>query len=88
VFGDTQSVFLNWFKEDQPDLIFLCAPDIEWQPDPLRANETDRWRLFELYEAALKNAGKSYTVVTGLGPQREEPVMISVRDLFEKNESR
>lgn len=88
VFGDTQTVFLNWFKEDQPDLIFLCAPDIEWQPDPLRVNETDRWRLFELYEEALKNEGKSYTVVKGLGPQREEPVMISVQDLFEKNESK
>jgi len=85
VFGDLHSVFYTWFKTEEFDLVLLCAPDIEWQPDPLRENETDRWRLFELYKSALEKEGKKYVTVKGEGEDRVSPVIALVQELVEKS---
>lgn len=79
VFNKENSVFYKWFLEEKFDLVFLCAPDIDWQPDPLRENETDRWRLFERYETALQLAGKEYVVVSGRDESRVQPVLELIR---------
>jgi nicotinamide riboside kinase len=79
VFEKEESIFYNWFVEEKFDLVFLCAPDIDWQPDPLRENETDRWRLFERYETALQLAGKEYDVVSGRDESRVQPVLELIR---------
>jgi nicotinamide riboside kinase len=43
----------------------LCAPDIEWQPDPLREHPTERERLFVAYERLLQSVNARYKVVEG-----------------------
>ena len=52
--------------EQRPyDLWFLCAPDMPWEPDPLRENPLDRDRLFGLYEQELNALGRTYAVIQG-----------------------
>lgn len=48
----------------------LCAPDLPWEPDPLREHPADRPRLFARYEARLQALGAPYRVVTGTGAER------------------
>lgn len=57
----------NAFATRHYDLTILCAPDIPWEPDPLRENPDpeERWELFVLYENALKTYGKKYVVARG-----------------------
>lgn len=79
VFKKEDSIFYKWFVEEKFDLVFLCAPDIDWRPDPLRENETDRWRLFEKYEEALMKIQREYYVVSGLDADRVQPVLELIR---------
>ena len=62
-------------------LYVLCKPDIPWEPDPLRENEHDRDRLFEIYEKELKEMGKKYMVVSGNPDERVEMVLKHLNDL-------
>lgn len=58
-----------WVKEVTEqrsyELWLLCAPDMPWEPDPLRENPHDRDRLFAVYESTLQALGKSYLVMRG-----------------------
>lgn len=51
-------------------LHLLCAPDLPWEPDPLRESPHERPALFDRYEAALRDAAVPYAVVRGVGPDR------------------
>ncbi len=42
---------------------FLCAPDIPWEPDPLRENPDDRDQLFEKYHRYLNELKVSFTIL-------------------------
>lgn len=48
----------------------LLAPDLPWQPDPLRENPHDRDVLFEHYRRVLDDLGARYAIVRGRGPAR------------------
>lgn len=67
-FGTCPAELETLFQQRHYDLTLLCAPDIPWEYDPLREapNAEERWRLFELYEQTLINAGKKYSIITGL----------------------
>jgi len=52
------------------DLFLLCKPDMPWEADPLRENPEDRNRLFDQYQKALEEDGRSYFIVEGLGETR------------------
>ncbi len=64
------------------DHYFLCAPDIPWQPDPLREHPESRNELFQLYEQLLKKNGASYTVLRGDMTQRLQLIRSSIRKLM------
>jgi NadR type nicotinamide-nucleotide adenylyltransferase len=56
---------------EEADLYLLCAPDIEWIPDPLRVNGGQkRVKLFERYMQELENYGFNYRIITGKGEDR------------------
>jgi nicotinamide riboside kinase len=44
---------------------FLTAPDVPWEPDPLRENPDNREELFTLYEADLQQSQATYAVLSG-----------------------
>lgn len=60
-------------SEERPyDHWLLCAPDIPWEPDPLRENPHDRDRLFAIYERLLRDLSKPFTVVRGTPDERRD----------------
>lgn len=48
----------------------LCAPDMPWEPDPLRESPHDRDRLFSVYADTLSELEASYTVLRGSPEER------------------
>ncbi|WP_288843274.1 ATP-binding protein [uncultured Deefgea sp.] len=50
--------------------ILLCAPDLPWQPDPLRENPENRAALFDIYLQHLNAGSTPFRIVTGHGKQR------------------
>ena len=57
----------------------LAAPDLPWEPDPLRESPHDRERLFRRYRRALKESGFPYAEIRGAGRSRFESALITVQ---------
>lgn len=72
-----------WKKwiESQPDIYFLCAPDIDWVYDSQRENPLDRERLFILYQDYLKTNRKPYFILKGSIKERVEHVISIVQKI-------
>ena len=51
-------------------LFLLCAPDIGWQPDPLREHAAESQSLFECFESELQSYHFNYKIVRGSGEER------------------
>jgi nicotinamide riboside kinase len=52
--------------EDLKDRFYLlCAPDLPWEPDPLREHPDARDVLFQAYTKLLDDIGAEYRVVSG-----------------------
>lgn len=62
-------------KSSQYDLVFLCSPEIPWEPDPLRDNPADRDRLFKLYKNLLASLSWSFMVLAGTKQQRHQKAL-------------
>lgn len=54
------------------DLYLLCAPDLPWQPDPVREHGTDREFFFDWYKREIEQTGKPYVIVKGSDNTRTE----------------
>jgi nicotinamide riboside kinase len=63
----------------QPRLFLLCSPDMPWEPDPLRENPSDRWRLFDRYLAALEDLALPHLILRGPHEQRLQAVLSHLR---------
>lgn len=59
----------------QPRLFLLCSPDMPWEPDPLRENPGDRWRLFDRYRHTLDTLALPYLTLCGPHPERLQQVL-------------
>jgi NadR type nicotinamide-nucleotide adenylyltransferase len=53
------------------DLYLLTSPDLEWEPDPLRENPHRRQFFFDWYERELRLINADYTIIRGVGEERE-----------------
>ena len=69
-YGPVPAVFQDAMQCQSPRHYLLCAPDIVWQPDPLRENPLDRERLFEIYQHELRVRDLPFDVVHGIGQKR------------------
>lgn len=58
------------FDARAPRVYVLCAPDMPWQPDPLREHPNDRWRLHEQYRDLLASMGDPVLEVSGSVAER------------------
>ena len=58
------------FASQAPRHYLLTAPDLPWEPDPLRESPFDRERLFEVYRATLAEERLRFDVVRGTGTAR------------------
>ncbi len=56
-------------------LYLLCAPDMDWQPDPLREHPAERDALFQQYDDLLKSISAHYHILHGTESQRLETAL-------------
>lgn len=70
VFGRSSAIIEEEWIDRKIDFYLLCAPDIPWEPDPLRQNPNDRDRLFDRYADLLARHGLPYAEVRGQGSAR------------------
>jgi nicotinamide riboside kinase len=75
---DTELVKLEQLIEY--DLILLCKPNIKWEYDPLRENENDRDRLFNLYREELKNKAATVCIINEGIENRTEQAILFVKE--------
>ncbi len=71
-----QTISKNYF-----DLHILCAPDIPWEPDPLRENPNDRHILFDMFVRELERYKREYIIVYGSESNRLKKSCEAVRSL-------
>lgn len=69
-FGKSEDFIMKAIEQSNYDHYLLMSPDIPWVDDPLRENPNDRNRLFEKYVEYLNHLNKSYTVIKGNYPVR------------------
>ncbi|MFM7309964.1 MAG: AAA family ATPase [Flavobacteriales bacterium] len=81
-FPGTINPIREYVQRNSFDLYLLCAPDLAWEPDPLRENPNDRDRLFERYEQALIRDGRQYAIITGNGELRTRNAAAAIRRVF------
>lgn len=71
--------------QQRVDLFLLCAPDLPWEPDPLRVfpDANRRWEIHRLFESLLRERGLPYVVLQGFGEERWRSALPAVRLLSE-----
>jgi len=57
----------------------LSAPDLPWEPDPLRESRDDRERLFDRYARLLRDEPFAFAEVRGTGQIRFERALQTVQ---------
>ena len=80
VFGDTSLYKAAEAEHERCDLSLLNALDLPWQADGLQRDGPHvREPVDALLRAALARAGVAYSVVSGLGPQRQANALACVQ---------
>ncbi len=70
VFGECPEEIEQGIAKETDHIYLLCAPDLPWEPDPLRENPNDRPRLFERHRKEIERLGRRYEIVRGTGDAR------------------
>ncbi len=81
VFGRCHGPILRAIERESDHVYLLCAPDLPWEPDPLRENPHDRGRLFERHLREIERLGRPYRTVRGRGPARFAAAEAAFREL-------
>lgn len=71
-YGYVSPLLKELWQKQRPELYLLCAPDMPWEPDPLRENPHDRNRLFVKYEKYLEDSGVPFDVLSGSVKERSQ----------------
>ena len=85
-FGDLDPWLSGALANRSPRRYLLMAPDLPWEPDPLRESPTDRHRLFGRYLQALRAEDFPFAEVFGAGTARFERAMACVQDWLSEPE--
>ena len=62
------------------DIHFLCAPNVEWDDDPLRSapDLSERLRLFGKYKLELQNSEVHYVILSGSQEEKKSIILSSI----------
>lgn len=71
----------------KPNLVLLCYPDLEWQHDGVRENESKRKYLFDLYRHELAYYHIDYKLVDGFGKERLIKAISHINDWLNVNQN-
>ncbi len=80
------SFLLEALKHNPIHCYLLCAPDLPFEPDPLRENPHLRNYLFEWYLREIQAQKKPYAIIRGIGPERLQTAIKAVQELQAYNE--
>ncbi len=78
-FKTIPSFLSEYMKSVYFDLYLLCAPDLPWEPDPVREHGEDRDFFFNWYKREIEQTGKPYVIVTGIGNQRFQNTIDAIK---------
>ena len=70
VFGRCPPSLIEALEREENHVYLLCAPDLPWEPDPLRENPNDRPALLDRHRREIERLGRRYILVEGEGEQR------------------
>jgi nicotinamide riboside kinase len=72
VFGRCSQALRDAEANETNHRYLLCAPDLTWEPDPLREDEdpSGRQKLFEMHRDELARLRRPYRIIEGTGPAR------------------
>ena len=71
-YGPLPDRLVNLYEAQCERFYLLCYPDVPWEQDPLRENEHDRQRIFNLYKLDLEKRDLPHKVIKGSGKERTE----------------
>ncbi|HEX2618334.1 MAG TPA: ATP-binding protein [Flavobacteriales bacterium] len=77
-FGRSDPWIVQQTHERSYDLWLLCAPDMPWEPDPLREDPHGRDRLFAIYRHTLEQLGKPFIAVRGTHAERMQEATAAI----------
>ncbi len=80
-FNTVSNQIESLYQQQDFDLIVLCKPDIPYDEDPLRENQEDRDRLFEIYRSELEKSGKKFIIVDSTITARLNKVLAAIEKL-------
>ena len=83
-FGEVPDFVTDRMKQPFIDFHLLCAPDLEWIPDPVREHGIDREFFFDWYEKEIKQTNKPYAIIQGVGMQRLNNAMDAINEFTNK----
>ena len=71
-------------QAQQYALYLLTAPDLPWQPDPLRETPLSqtRWQLFDLYKTYLTQTNRRFTIIQDEPSQRLNIAKTAIKQLL------
>ena len=71
-FGPVPAELVRGFGRERDHIHLLCAPDLPWEPDPLREfpGLESRQELFRRHQAELERHGIRHTIIRGTGDLR------------------
>lgn len=69
-------------RRQRPLVYLLCAPDLPWEPDPLRENPSDREPLHQVHRAILDAEGMPFHRIGGSGGDRIRRALDALRVIF------
>ncbi len=79
-FGELDPWLAEALSERTQRRYLLAAPDLPWEPDPLRESAEDRERLFDRYARLLQDESFAFAEVRGTGGVRFEHALKTVQE--------
>ena len=83
-YGSIDENLLTLKPASEYDLILVTAPDLPWEPDPLRENPSpeDRDFLFRYYCDVVEKSRKPFGIVAGMGEDRVKKAIQYIDTIF------
>jgi len=81
-FNKVPEFVTNWMQDHSFEFYLLCAPDLEWEFDPVREHGDDRDYFFDWYQREIEQTTKPYVIVKGFGNQRFQNALQAIEQQF------
>ena len=82
VYGKCHPEIIASMESETNHVYLLCAPDLEWEFDPLRESCDNRDELFDLHRNEIERLNRPYVIIRGTGSARFEAAEKAARRLI------